>query len=104
MGKIRNRQLDSGRGVNDRKYKAEGSYQHVKPKWEEAQEEAVQQLKEFEEVEFDYSELPLEELEEELQMYNDDIKKLRRAIADKKKEAEGTVVPPVKKKPTTQSK
>lgn len=66
---------------------------------EEAQEEAVQQLKEFEEAEFDYSELSLGELEEELQMYNDDIKKLRRAIADKKKEAEGTVVPRVKKKP-----
>ena len=33
-------------------------------------------------------------------MYNEDIKKLRRAIADKKKEVEGTVVPPVKKKPT----
>ena len=33
MGKIRNRQLDSGRGINDRKYKAEGNYQHVKPKW-----------------------------------------------------------------------
>ena len=26
MGKIRNRQLDSGRGINDRKYKAEGNY------------------------------------------------------------------------------
>ena len=35
MGKIRNRQLDSGRGINDRKYKAEGNYQLVKPKWEE---------------------------------------------------------------------
>ena len=70
---------------------------------EEAQEEAVQQLKEFEEAEFDYSELKLEELEEELQMYNEDIKKLRRAIADKKKEAEGTASP-VKKKPTTRSK
>ena len=70
---------------------------------EEAQEEAVQQLKEFEEAEFDYSQLKLEELEEELQMYNEDIKKLRKAIADKKKEAGGTVVPPVKKK-TTQRK
>lgn len=70
---------------------------------EEVQEEAVQQLKEFEETEFDYSSLPLEELEEELQMYNEDIKKLRKAIADKKKEAEGTASP-VKKKPTTQSK
>lgn len=67
---------------------------------EESQEEAVQQLKEFEETTFDYSELPLEELEEELQMYNEDMKKLKRAIADKKKETEGTVVPPVKKKPT----
>ena len=70
---------------------------------EEAQEEAVQQLKEFEETTFDYSELKLEELEEELQMYNEDIKKLRRAIADKKKEAEGTASP-VKKKPITRSK
>lgn len=71
---------------------------------EEAQEEAVQQLKEFEEAEFDYSELPLEELEEELQMYNEDIKKLRRAIADKKKDVGETKVSPVKKKTTTQGK
>ena len=35
MGKIRNQQLATGRGINDRKYKAEGNYQHVKPKWEE---------------------------------------------------------------------
>lgn len=35
MGKIRNRQRNDGRSVNDRKYKAEGNYQHVKPKWEE---------------------------------------------------------------------
>lgn len=62
---------------------------------EEVQEESVAQLKEFEEAEFDYSELPLQELEEELQMYNEDIKKLRKAIADKKKEIE--VVLPVKK-------
>lgn len=71
---------------------------------EEAQEEAVQQLKEFEEAEFDYSELSLGELEEELQMYNEDMKKLKKAIADKKKDVGETVVPPVKKKPTTQSK
>ena len=71
---------------------------------EEAQEEAVQQLKEFEEAEFDYSELPLEDLEEELQMYNEDIKKLRKAIADKKKDVGETSVSPVKKKPTTRSK
>lgn len=35
MGKIRNRQRNDGRGVNDRKYKSDGNYQHVKPKWEE---------------------------------------------------------------------
>ena len=52
-------------------------------------------MKDIEEQEFDYSELPLQELEEELQMYNEDIKKLKRAIVDKKKEIE--VVPPVKK-------
>ena len=53
---------------------------------EDSQNEIVQHLKEFEETEFDYSELPLEELEEELQMYNEDIKKLRKAIASKKKQ------------------
>ena len=52
-------------------------------------------MKEIEDTQFDYSELPLQELEEELLMYNEDIKKLKRAIADKKKEIE--VVPPVKK-------
>lgn len=35
MGKIVNRQRNDGRKVNDRKYKAEGKYDHVKPKWEE---------------------------------------------------------------------
>ena len=71
---------------------------------EESQEEAVQQLKEFEDTQFDYSELPLQQLEEELQMYNEDIKKLKRAIADKKKEVEVVPVvkkPLVKKKPVT---
>ena len=62
---------------------------------EESQEQATEFLKEIEDQEFDYSELPLQELEEELQMYNEDIKKLRKALADKKKEIE--VVPPVKK-------
>ena len=65
---------------------------------EEAQEDSIAQLKEFEETEFDYSELPLQELEEELQMYNEDIKKLRKAIASKKKESE--VISPVKKSVT----
>ena len=62
---------------------------------EESQEQATEFLKEIEEAEFDYSEIPLQELEEELQMYNEDIKKLKRAIADKKKESE--VISPVKK-------
>ena len=62
---------------------------------EEAQEESIAQLKEFEEQEFDYSELSIEELEEELKMYKGDMKKLIKSIADKKKGSE--VVPPVKK-------
>ena len=62
---------------------------------EESQEQATEFLKGIEDTQFDYSELPLEELEEELQMYNEDIKKLRKAIADKKKESE--VISPVKK-------
>ena len=64
----------------------------------ESQEQATEFLKEIEETEFNYSELPLEELEEELQMYNEDIKKLRKAIASKKKESE--VISPVKKSVT----
>ena len=68
---------------------------------EEAQEEAVQQLKEFEEATFDYSELPLEELEEELQMYNEDIKKLRKAIAEKKKESEAVASSKSSSKPSS---
>ena len=76
---------------------------------EQAQEEVAQQIKEFEEMEFDYGELSLEQLEEELKMYTEDIKELRKAIADKKKESEAVassklltkigrdkVVPPVK--------
>ena len=62
---------------------------------EEAQEESIAQLKEFEEQEFDYSELSIEELEEELKMYKGDMKKLIKSIADKKKGSE--VFPPVKK-------
>lgn len=55
---------------------------------EQAQEEVAQQIKELEEMEFDYSELSLEQLEEELKMYTEDIKELRKAIAEKKKESE----------------
>lgn len=55
---------------------------------EQAQEEAAQQMKEFEEMEFDYGELSLEELEEELQMYTEDMKKIRKVITEKKKESE----------------
>lgn len=60
---------------------------------EQAQEEVAQQMKEFEETQFDYSELPLEELEEELLMYKEDMKKLNKAIADKKKEVEAVASP-----------
>ena len=61
---------------------------------EESQEQATEFLKEIEDTEFDYSELPLQELEEELQMYNEDIKKLRKAIATKKKEEVEAVASP----------
>lgn len=69
--------------------------QREQKRTEESQEQATEFLKEIEDTQFDYSELPLEELEEELQMYNEDIKKLKRAIADKKKESE--VISHVKK-------
>lgn len=55
---------------------------------EQAQEEVAQQMKEFEEMEFDYNELSVEELEEELQMHTEDMKKVRKALAEKKKESE----------------
>lgn len=55
---------------------------------EQAQEEVTQQMKEFEEMELDYGELSLEELEEELQMYTEDMKKIRKVITEKKKESE----------------
>ena len=60
---------------------------------EQAQEEVAQQMKEFEETQFDYSELPLEALEEELLMYKEDMKKINKAIADKKKESEAVASP-----------
>mgnify|MGYP003503521569 CR=1 FL=1 len=61
----------------------------------ETQEQALQHIKELEEAEFDYSELSIEELEEELQMHKEDMKKVNKALADKKKESE--VVLPVRK-------
>ena len=71
---------------------------------EEAQQEVVTQLEQLEEFDFDYSELSIEELEEELKLHREDMKKVNKALADKKKESE--VVPPVKrvvikKKPVT---
>lgn len=54
----------------------------------QAQEEVAKQIKEFEEMEFDYNELTIEELEEELQMHTEDMKKVRKALAEKKKESE----------------
>lgn len=62
---------------------------------EEAQQEVVTQLEQLEEFDFDYSELSIEELEEELQMHKEDMKKVNKVLADKKKGSE--VFPPVKK-------
>ena len=61
----------------------------------ETQEQALQHIKELEGAEFDYSELSIGELEEELQMHKEDMKKVNKALADKKKESE--IIPPVKK-------
>lgn len=66
---------------------------------EQAQEEVAKQMKELEEMDFDYSELSLEQLEEELKMYTEDIKELRKAIAEKKKESEATASPKPSPKP-----
>ena len=60
---------------------------------EQAQEEVAHQTKELEEMEFDYSELSIEELEEELQMYTEDMKKIRKTLAEKKKESEASASP-----------
>lgn len=64
---------------------------------EESYEMVEQQMKELEGVQFNYSELSVEELEEELNMYTEDIKKLRKAILDKKKEDESLDSVPSKK-------
>ena len=53
---------------------------------EEAQEQHSNFLKEIEDQEYDYAELSAEELEEEIKMYTEDMKKIRKALADKKKE------------------
>lgn len=66
---------------------------------EQAQEEVAQQIKEFEEMEFDYGELTIEELEEELQMHTEDMKKVRKAIAEKKKQLEAVASPKPSPKP-----
>ena len=68
---------------------------------EEAQEESIAQLKEFEEQEFDYSELTLSELLEEKRLYQEDLKKLNKAISSKTKE-EDVSVSEVKKVTTNQ--
>lgn len=59
--------------------------QREQKRQEESQKQASEFLKELEEQEFDYSALSVEELEEELNMYTEDIKKLKKAILDKKK-------------------
>ena len=87
--------LDGKEFYFDHREIAERLQYREQKRMEQAQEEVAQQMKEFEGAQFNYSELPLQELEEELQMYNEDIKKLKRAIADKKKEID--VISPVKK-------
>lgn len=67
----------------------------------ESQEEAVQQIKEFEDTQFDYSELTLSELLEEKRLYQEDLKKLNKAISSKTKE-EDVSVSEVKKVTTNQ--
>lgn len=60
--------------------------QREQKRQEEAQEQHSNFLKDLEEQDFDYSELSVDELEEEIKMYTEDMKKLRKALADKKKE------------------
>ena len=59
--------------------------QREQKRQEEAQEQHSNFLKELEEQEIDYSELSVEELGEEIKMYTEDTKKIRKALADKKK-------------------
>ena len=59
--------------------------QREQKRQEEAQEQHSNFLKEIEDQEYDFSELSIDELEEELQMYTEDMKKIRKALADKKK-------------------
>lgn len=51
-------------------------------------DEVYEFMKNIESVQFDYSELSAEELEEEIKMYTEDMKKLRKALVEKKKESE----------------
>ena len=60
--------------------------QREQKRQEEAQEQHSNFLKDLEEQEFNYSELSAEEIEEEIKMYTEDMKKIRKALADKKKE------------------
>ena len=68
---------------------------------EDSQEQATEFLKEIEETEFDYSELTLSELLEEKRLYQEDLKKLNKAISSKTKE-EDVSVSEVKKVTTNQ--
>ena len=53
---------------------------------EQAQEEVAQQIKELEEMEFDYSALSLNELLEEKRLHQEGLKKLNKVISSKTKE------------------
>ena len=67
----------------------------------ESQEQATEFLKEIEDTQFDYSELTLSELLEEKRLYQEDLKKLNKAISSKTKE-EDVSVSEVKKVTTNQ--
>ena len=60
--------------------------QREQKRQEEAQEQHSNFLKEIEDQDFNYSELSVDELEEEIKMYTEDMKKLRKVLASKKKE------------------
>ena len=65
------------------------------------EEQATEFLKDIEETEFDFSELTLSELLEEKRLYQEDLKKLNKAISSKTKE-EDVSVSEVKKVTTNQ--
>ena len=77
--------LDGKEFYFDHREITERLQQREQKRQEEAQEQHSNFLKEIEDQEFDYSELTVSELEEEIKMYTEDMKKLRKVLASKKK-------------------